>query len=75
MASASEIVMQTIKKRYLVDKKNRRVGVILDLDTFEKIEEVLEDYLFGKIMQELEKEEPLSLEEAKKRYAKLKKRK
>ncbi len=67
--------MQTIKKRYLVDKKNRRVGVILDLDTFEKIEEVLEDYLFGKIMQELEKEEPLSLEEAKKRYAKLKKRK
>ena len=67
--------MPAIKKRYLVDEKNRRVGVVLDLRTFEKIEEILEDYLLGKIMLELEKEEPLSLEEAMKRYAKLTKRK
>jgi RelB antitoxin of RelBE toxin-antitoxin system len=67
--------MPTIKKRYLVDKKNRRVGVVLDLGTFEKIEEILEDYMLGQIMLELEDEEPLSLEEAKKHYAKLKKRK
>jgi RelB Antitoxin len=67
--------MPAIKKRYLVDKKNRRIGVVLDLGTFEKIEEIVEDYLLGQIMLELEDEEPLSLEQAKKRYAKLKKRK
>ncbi len=67
--------MPGLKKRYIVNDKNRRVGVVLDLRTFERIEEILEDYLFGKIMLDLEKEEPLSLEEAMKRYAKLKKRK
>ena len=67
--------MQGIKKRYLVDEKNRRVGVVLDLRTFERIEEILEDHLFGKIMLDLEKEKPLPLKEAIKHYAKLKKRK
>jgi hypothetical protein len=67
--------MPGIKKRYLTDEKNRPVGVVLDLRTFAKIEEILEDYCLGKIIQEAEKDKPLSLAEAKKYYAKLKKRK
>ena len=65
--------MPTIKKRYIVDEKQRPVGVILDLKTFEKIEEILEDHFLGKIMEELEGEEKLPLAGAKKYYAKQKK--
>ncbi len=66
--------MPTIKKRYIVDEKQRPIGVFLDLKTFAKIEEILEDHFLGKIMEELNGAEALPLAEAKKYYAKLKKR-
>ncbi len=67
--------MPTIKKKLIVNEKNRPVGVVLDLRTFKQMEEIVEDYLFGKILQELDDEKPMSLEEGMKYYAKLKKRK
>jgi hypothetical protein len=66
--------MLRIKKRYIVNEQNKPVGVVLDLDTFQKIEELLEDRGLAKALKEVEGEKPLPLAEARKRYARLKKR-
>ena len=65
--------MFRIKKRYVVNEQNKPVEVILDLATFEKMEEILEDHLFGKILQEAARQPPIPLEVAKRRYARMKK--
>ena len=36
--------MLNIRKRYIVDENNNKIAVQLDLDTFEKIEEILENH-------------------------------
>lgn len=36
--------MLNIHKRYIVDEYNNKIAVQLDLDTFEKIEEILEKH-------------------------------
>ncbi len=66
--------MLKIKKRYVVNERNKPVEVIVDLATFKRMEELLEDHLFGKILEKAAKEVPLSLEEAKRRYSRMKKR-
>lgn len=33
-----------IKRKYIIDERNRAVAVQLDIKTFEKIEETLENY-------------------------------
>jgi len=33
-----------LKRQYIVDEDNHKVAVQLDIDTFEKIEDVLENY-------------------------------
>ena len=63
-----------IKKRFIVNEKNEPVEVVLDLKTFEMIEEILEDHLFGEILDDVDKAAPLPLKEAKQRYARIKKR-
>lgn len=65
--------MLSIKKQYVVNESNEPVGVILDLETFEKIESILEDFLLSQRIEETSDETPLSLDEARKYYAKLKK--
>jgi hypothetical protein len=61
-----------IKKRYVLNEKREAVEVILDLKTFEKIESLLEDRLFGQILEQEARKKPLTLPEAKRRYARLK---
>ena len=65
--------MLAVTKRYVVNERQERVAVQVDLATWEKIEEMLEDHLLGKLMRESEKEPPLDREAAMKYYAKLKK--
>jgi len=65
--------MLTIKKRYIVDEKDRKVAVQLDIETFEKIEQVLEDYALGELIKENNQADKLSLKEAKEFYKNLKK--
>ena len=36
--------MEELKKAYIVDEDNRRVAVQIDIETFNRIEEILEDY-------------------------------
>jgi hypothetical protein len=39
-----------LKRQYIVDEDNHKVAVQLDIDTFEKIEEVLENYALAQFM-------------------------
>lgn len=65
--------MLNIKKRYLTDENNRAVAVQVDINTFEKIEQILEDYALAQFIEENKQEENLTIEEAKEYYNKLKK--
>ncbi len=65
--------MPQIKKRYLVDERNKPVAVVLDLKTYRKIEQLLEDHLFGKILEKAMEKEPLTLAEARRQYEDLQK--
>jgi hypothetical protein len=65
--------MLAIKKEYVVTDENKRKAVVIDIDTFNKIEEIIENYGLAKYMEEVQEEELLSLNEAKEYYSTLKK--
>jgi hypothetical protein len=56
--------MEELKKSYVVDEQNRKVAVQLDIETFNKIEEILENYALARLMEEHGKEDALELDEA-----------
>jgi hypothetical protein len=62
-----------IKRQYIVDEQNKKVAVQLDIDTFERIEEILEDRALYQIMSEDNDEEPIDREEAIRIYRDLRK--
>ena len=58
-----------IKRQYIVDESNCKVAVQLDIETFVKIEETLENYGLIKLMEAEESDdEVFNLEEAKSYY-------
>ena len=61
-----------LKKQYIVDENNQKVAVQLDLVTFEKIEDVLENYGLAQFIND-DIDETFSIEEAKKHYSTLEK--
>jgi len=65
--------MLKIKKRYLTDENKNPVAVQLDIKTFEKIEQLLEDYALGQLIEQNDPADNLSLQEAKSYYQKLNK--
>ena len=60
--------MLNINKTYVTDKNKRPIAVQIDIHTFEKIEQLLEDYALGKLIEENDSLENLSLNEAKSFY-------
>ena len=52
-----------IKRQYIIDERNRKVAVQLDIETFERIEEALENYGLIQLMQEESDDELLELVE------------
>ena len=60
--------MDEIKKKYIVDNENKKVAVQIDIDTFEQIENILEDHGLFKLIQEDNEREYLNLSEAKEFY-------
>lgn len=61
-----------LKRKYIVDEHNQKIAVQLDIETFEKIEEVLENYALYQIMElEEEDDEELDAEKAKAFYEEL----
>jgi hypothetical protein len=65
--------MTVIRKQYIVDEEDRKVAVQLDMKTFEKIEEILENYALVQLMEENEGDSALGLKEAKMYYQQLEK--
>jgi hypothetical protein len=57
-----------IPRQYIIDENNRRIGVQLDIDTFERIEEVLENHGLMLLLQAAADDESVELEEAKALY-------
>ena len=66
--------MNTIKKKYIVDENNRKVAVQLDIATFDQIEQILEDYALGKLIEENANDDLLDMNEAREHYKSLNKK-
>jgi len=65
--------MTAIRRKYITDDRNRKQAVIVDLETFNRMESIIEDNGLAKFMEEAESDETLSVHEAKKFYKSLKK--
>ncbi len=65
--------METIGKKFIIDEHNKKIAVQISIETFEKIEEVLENYALFQLIKENEGEEILETREAKEYYKRLKK--
>ncbi len=65
--------MQLVSRKYIVDENNKKIAVQLDIETFEKIEELLENYGLAKLITENQTEEKFSVAEAKTFYNSLEK--
>ncbi|MCX8103191.1 MAG: hypothetical protein N3E42_01940 [Candidatus Bipolaricaulota bacterium] len=65
--------MTKIRKQFVVNERNEPVAVLLDLETFRQIEQLLEDYALGQSIRAVEDEPALAHEAARQRYARLKK--
>ncbi len=59
-----------LKRQYIVDEANQKVAVQLDIATFEKIENVLENYALVQFIKD-DESDVMSIEDAKKYYATL----
>ena len=62
-----------LQPNYIVDNHNHKIAVQLDMKTYEKITDILEDYALFKFMDENKDDEKLSLKDARALYASLKK--
>ena len=65
--------MLEMKKEYVVTNDNRKRAVLIDIETFEKVEEILESFGLGRYMEKVEDEDVLSSDSARKYYNTLKK--
>lgn len=65
--------MTAIPRKYITNAKNQKQAVLVDLETFNRMESIIEDHRLGKFMEAAEGEETLSVHEAKKHYRSLKK--
>ena len=63
--------MLEIKKQFVVNEKNQKVAVQIDINTFAKIEDLLENYVLAQKMIKVAEDESLELEAAKAYYQKL----
>ena len=61
-----------LQPNYIVDRYNHKIAVQLDIQTYEKITETLENYALYQYIEDNQNSEKLSLKEAKKYYQFLK---
>ena len=60
--------MEEFEKKYILDEQNKKVAVQINIEVFEKIENILEDHGLFKLIQEDNEKEYLGLNEAKEFY-------
>ena len=65
--------MEELKRTYVVDEQNHRVAVQIDIETFNRIEETLENYALAKLINENEDDESLTINDAISYYDRLEK--
>jgi len=46
---SSEKTIPEINAQYIIDKSGKKTGVILDINTFERLLEEIEEFYFGKM--------------------------
>jgi len=63
--------MNIINKQYIVDENNNKIAVQIAIETFEKIEQILEDYSLFNLMKGNSDSDLLELNGALKYYDKL----
>ncbi|TRV51637.1 MAG: hypothetical protein EWV53_16695 [Microcystis panniformis Mp_MB_F_20051200_S9] len=56
--------MLEINKSYVLDKDQNPIAIQIPIAEFEKIEEILEDYGLGKLIEEVENDQILDKEKA-----------
>ena len=66
--------MLSIHKNVVLDENQKPIAVQIPIKEFERLEEVIENYGLAKLMEEVKDEKPLTLEEAKQFYGKLRKK-
>lgn len=66
--------MLKISPRYVLDEDDRPVAVQLDLTTFKKMTEALENYGLAHCIRQVQHEPSLDLNQAKRAYKRLKKK-
>lgn len=66
--------MESIKKKYIIDENNNKIAVQIDIETYQKLEDLLENYALVQLMKE-DDGERLEIREAKEFYKKLPKEK
>jgi len=62
-----------LQPNYIVDNHNHKIAVQLDIKTYEKITETLENYALFKFIEENKNDEKLSLKDAREYYNTIKK--
>ncbi|MBU2514353.1 hypothetical protein KJ966_23700 [bacterium] len=67
--------MEPIPREYIFDENNRKIAVQIDIQTFEKIEVILEDYALEQLIIKNEKGQAFDLFEAESFYKTLEKAK
>lgn len=65
--------MTAIPRKYIIDARNQKQAVIVDLETFNRMESIIEDHGLGKFMEEAEGDETLSVQKARKFHKSLNK--
>ncbi len=63
--------MEDMKRSYIVNEENKKVAVQIDIETFNRIEEVLENYALFNLMRENNDDDVLEIESAKLFYSQL----
>lgn len=61
-----------LQPNYIVDSHNHKIAVQIDIQTYEKITEALENHALYKFMDERKEDEKLSIKDARSYYASLK---
>ena len=56
--------MEEVKRTYIIDEQNRKLAVQIDIETFNKIEEILENYALIQLMEEPTDDEALGIDDA-----------
>jgi len=62
-----------LQPNYIIDSQNHKIAVQLDIKTYKKITEALENYALFKYMNENQNDEELSLKDARAYYNSLRK--